>query len=121
MMDIQVPNERPENLSETSDTIAAAALLKQSLEKLGQPVPPWVGALAASRPQDDGARRQDGRFPTHMVVEDVEVAQDQHGRRVYLLSPEEAQRVARRVQAADGTTGDDGAGDGAAPRADGAR
>jgi hypothetical protein len=114
MTDMQVPTERPENLSATPDKIAAAVLLKQSLEKLGQGVPPWVRELAASRPRDDEARPQDGRSPTHVVVEDVEVAQDQHGRQVYLLSSEEAQRVARRVQAADkngadgATSGDDG-------------
>ncbi len=49
-------------------------------------------------------------------MEDVEVAQDQHGRQVYLLSSEEAQRVARRVQAADENTED-----GATPSGDGAR
>ncbi len=110
MTDMQVPTERPGNLSETPDTIAAAVLLKQSLERLGQAVPAWVGELATTRPHDDGARSQDGLAATHVVVEDVEVAQDRHGNQVYLLSSEEAQRVARRVQAAD-----DGTGDGAAP------
>jgi hypothetical protein len=108
MTDMQVPTERPESLIPTADKIAAAVLLKQSLEKLGQSVPPWIRELAASRPHDDGARPQDGRSPTHVVVEDVELAQDQHGRQVYLLSSEEAQRVARQVQAADDDT-DDGA------------
>ena len=107
MTDMQVPTERPENLTATPDKIAAAVLLKQSLEKLGQPVPPWVGDLATSRPFEDDARRQDGRSPTHVVVEDVEVAQDQHGNQVYLLSSEEAQRVARSVQSADGGGVDD--------------
>ena len=116
MTDMQVPTERPENLSATPDKIAAAVLLKQSLEKLGQAVPTWVGELAASRPHDDQVRPQDGRSPTHVVVEDVEVAQDQHGRQVYLLSSEEAQRVARRVQAADDNTDD-----GAVPGDDGAK
>jgi hypothetical protein len=114
MTDMQVPTERPENLNPTPDKIAAAGLLKQSLEKLGQPVPAWVGELAASRPYDGEARPLDGRSPARVVVEDVEVAQDQHGRQVYLLSSEEAQRVAaRRVQAPDETTeglpSDDGA------------
>jgi len=108
MTDMQVPTERPENLSPTPDKIAAAVLLKQSLERLRQPVPPWVGELAASRPYDGEARPMDGLAPTHVVVEDLEVAQDQHGRAVYLLSSEEAQRVARRVQAPDDTS-DDGA------------
>jgi hypothetical protein len=103
MTDMRVPAERPENLTATPDKVAAAVLLKQSLEKLGEAVPAWVGELAASRPRDDGARVQDGRSPTHVVVQDVEVAQDQHGRQVYLLSSEEAQRLARRVQAADDT------------------
>jgi hypothetical protein len=116
MTDMQVPTERPENLSQTPDKIAAAALLKQSLEKLGQPVPAWVGELAASRPYDGEARPLDGRSPTHVVVEDVEVAQDQHGRQVYLLSSEEAQRVARRVQAPDDTTDEE-----ALPSDDGAK
>jgi hypothetical protein len=116
MTDMQVPTERPENLTATPDKIAAAVLLKQSLEKLGQPVPSWVGELAASRPHDDEVRRQDGRSPTHVVVEDVEVAQDQHGRQVYLLSSEEAQRVARRVQATD-----DNVDDGTTPSDDGGR
>ena len=106
MTDMQVPTERPENLTATPDKIAAAVLLKQSLEKLGQPVPAWVGELAASVPYDGEARPVDGRSPTHVVVEDVEVAQDQHGRQVYLLSSEEAQRVARRVQATDENTDD---------------
>jgi 6-phospho-3-hexuloisomerase len=110
------PTERPKNLTATPDKIAAAVLLKQSLEKLGHTVPPWVGDLAASRPHEDEARRQDGRSPTHVVVEGVEVAQDQHGRQVYLLSSEEAQRVARRVQATDDTTDD-----GATPNDDGGR
>jgi hypothetical protein len=108
MTDMQVPTERPDNLSATPDKVAAAVLLKQSLEKLGQAVPPWVGELAASSPHDDQVRPQDGRSPTHVVVEDVEVAQDQHGRQVYLLSSEEAQRVARRVKAADDSTDDGG-------------
>lgn len=116
MTDMPVPTERPENLSATPDKIAAAVLLKQSLEKLGQAVPMWVRELAVSRPRDDEARPQDGRSPTHVVVEDVEVAQDQHGRHVYLLTSEEAQRVARRVQAADETTED-----GATPSDDGAK
>lgn len=114
MTDMQVPTERPENLTATADKIAAAVLLKQSLEKLGQPVPLWVGELAASRPHDDDVGRQNGRSPTHVVVEDVEVAQDQHGRQVYLLSSEEAQRVARRVQATA-----DNADDGVTPSDDG--
>src|SRR3954471_21712528 len=116
MTDMRVPTERPENISATPDKIAAAVLLKQSLERLGQAVPTWVGELGASRPRDDGARVQDGRSPTHVVVEDVEVAQDQHGRQVYLLSSEEAQRVARRVQAPDDTTDEE-----ALPSDDGAR
>jgi hypothetical protein len=116
MTDMRVPAERPENLTATPDKVAAAVLLKQSLEKLGEAVPPWVGELAASRPHDDGARGQNGRSPTHVVVQDVEVAQDQHGRQVYLLSSEEAQRVARRVQAPD-----DDMDDGASPGDDGAR
>jgi hypothetical protein len=116
MTDMRVPTERPENLSATPDKIAAAVLLKQSLEKLGQAVPTWVGELATSRPHVDEARPQDGRSPTHVVVDGVEVAQDQHGRQVYLLSSEEAQRVARRVQAADDNTDD-----GAMPGDDGAR
>jgi hypothetical protein len=116
MTDMQVPTERPENLSATPDKIAAAVLLKQSLEKLGQAVPTWVRDLAVSRPHDDQVRPQDGRSPTHVVVDGVEVAQDQHGRQVYLLSSEEAQRVARRVQAADDNTDD-----GAMPGDDGAR
>jgi hypothetical protein len=116
MTDMHVPTERPENLSATPDKVAAAVLLKQSLEKLGEAVPTWVGELAASRPHDDQVRPQDGRSPTHVVVEDVEVAQDQHGRRVYLLSSEEAQRVARRVQAPD-----DDPDDGGMPSDDGAR
>jgi hypothetical protein len=114
MTDMQVPTERPENLTATPDKIAAAVLLRQSLEKLGQPVPSWVGELAASRPHDDEVRRQNGASPTHVVVEDVEVAQDQHGRQVYLLSSEEAQRVARRVQATD-----DNPDDGVTPSDDG--
>ena len=116
MTDMQVPTERPENLSATPDKIAAAVLLKQSLEKLGQAVPTWVGELATSRPHDDQVRPQDGRSPTHVVVDGVEVAQDQQGRQVYLLSSEEAQRVARRVQAADETTEDE-----ATPSDDGTR
>jgi hypothetical protein len=101
MTDMQVPTERPENLDSTPDKIAAAVLLKQSLERLGRPVPRWVGELAASRPHDGVPRPLDGLSPTHVVVEDVEVAQDQHGKQVYLLTSEEAQRVARRVQAPD--------------------
>jgi hypothetical protein len=114
MTDMRVPTERPDNLSPTPDKIAAAVLLKQSLERLRQPVPAWVGELAASRPYDGVARPQDGLAPTHVVVEDVEVAEDQHGRPVYLLSSEEAQRVARRVQSPDD------AGDDTSPSDDGA-
>jgi hypothetical protein len=116
MTDMQVPTDRPENLSPTPDKIAAAVLLKQSLERLRQPVPPWVGELAASKPYDGEARPIDGRAPTHVVVEDVEVAQDQHGKVVYLLSSEEAQRVARRVQAPDNSREDE-----ALPSDDGAK
>jgi hypothetical protein len=115
MTDMRVPAERPGDLTATPDRIAAAVLLKQSLEKLGEVVPPWVRELAVTRPHEDGVRSQNGRPPTHVVVEDVEVAQDQHGNQVYLLSSEEAQRVARRVQATD-----DGAdADGVPPATDG--
>lgn len=107
MTDMQVPTERPENLNATPDKIAAAVLLKQSLERLGQPVPAWVGELAVSTPHDGAERLLNGRSSTHLVVEDVEVAEDQHGRQVYLLSPEEAQRVARQVQSPDHTTDDE--------------
>jgi hypothetical protein len=108
MTDMQVPTDRPENLSPTPDKIAAAVLLKQSLERLRQPVPPWVGELAASKPYDGEARPIDGRAPTHVVV--------QHGKVVYLLSSEEAQRVARRVQAPDNSREDE-----ALPSDDGAK
>jgi hypothetical protein len=111
MTEMRVPAEQPENVRPTPDKIAAAVLLKQSLEKLGQAVPPWVGDLAASSPQDNGARVQNGRTAAPVLVEDVEVVHDQHGRDVYVLSAEEAQRVARQVQDVaeeDGTSGADG-------------
>jgi hypothetical protein len=63
MTDMRVPVDRPAGLAATADKIAAAVLLKQSLEKLGEAVPPWVGELAASQPTDNGARVSDRPAP----------------------------------------------------------
>ena len=49
-MNLNLPEERPDGVDTSADKVAAAQLLRQSLQLLEQPVPGWVAELADSVP-----------------------------------------------------------------------
>jgi hypothetical protein len=49
-VNLNLPEERPDGVDTSADKVAAAQLLRQSLQLLEQPVPGWVAELADSVP-----------------------------------------------------------------------